>query len=258
LIYSQNKNAYKSYTKEFPGRHFMTRRDVLALLAALGVSGLTEQSEAATSGHNHASKGPSAGPLLNADLHFCGIHLAKTNPKFQITTQHYCSPLGQDMHQCLLYDSPEKNAKLLGVEYIVSDAVYQKLPQTEKRYWHPHTYEVLSGGLIAPEMSAQDEMAFMKALITTWGKTWHTWPDPKSPVPMGEPLLMWSATGDGQIEADLISKRDRDFKVSAEKIRATRTKELGLEVVQIQQPKSMDEAGRQWTNDGEDKPRRLN
>jgi hypothetical protein len=87
-------------------------------------------------------------------------------PKERITDM-----IGKGMHQCLLYDSIGKNARLLGVEYIVSDEIFQKLSDVEQRDWHPHTYEVPGGGLIAPSMKPDDEMAFMKGLLTTWGKT---------------------------------------------------------------------------------------
>ena len=150
-------------------------------------------------------------PAQALHLHFCGIHIAKSNPKFQLVAQHYCMSRSEEMHQCLLYDSTEKNAKLLGVEYIISDRMFRELPDAEKKYWHPHTYEVLAGGLIAPSMQPADELAFMKALLTTWGKTWHTWPDPSTPVPLGEPLLMWAVTGDDQIDPAVVSARDKQF-----------------------------------------------
>src|SRR5579863_7668961 len=75
-------------------------------------------------------------PVQALHAHFCGIHIAKNNPKFQIVTQHYCMSRSDEMHQCLLYDSNEKNAKLLGVEYIISDRMYRELPDGEKKYWH--------------------------------------------------------------------------------------------------------------------------
>ena len=159
-----------------------------------------------------------------------------------------------EMHQCLLYDSYEKNARLIGVEYIVSDRIYRELPDAEKKYWHPHTYEVLAGGLIAPSMKPEDEQGFMKALLTTWGKTWHTWPDPTTAVPMGEPLLMWAVTGDGQLADDLIATRDKQFRVSASGIREQRCQSIGYEVPKVSLPRSIDQVGRQWTDEGEDKP----
>lgn len=235
----------------------MTRREALALLAASGLGGLTSRDaygHKGPKGHSHPEAKGNMGPVESVHLHFCGIHLVKADPKLQFVTQHYCSPLGEEMHQCLLYDSAKAGAKLLGVEYIISDTMYRNLPEAEKRYWHPHTYEVLAGGLTAPEMTPEKELAFMKALLPTWGKTWHTWPDPATPVPMGEPSLMWSATGDGQIRSELLEARDKEWKVSGEKLRAARTKALGLEVPQIPQPASVDAVGRQWTKDGEDKP----
>jgi hypothetical protein len=208
--------------------------------------------KAADHGHPVAAK-PIEGPAGNLHLHFCGIHVAKNNRKFQLIAHHYCGARG-DVHQCLLFDSDAKDAKLLGIEYIVSDEQYQALPEEEKKYWHPHTYEVLAGGLTAPEMPWNDEMKFMKFILTTWGKTWHTWPDPSTPVPMGEPLLMWSLTGDGQIDEKVLAERDRMLEVDGDAIRKKRCEEIGYDVPQIPFPKSMNTLGRQWTASGEDKP----
>lgn len=146
----------------------------------------------------------------------------------------------------------EKGAKLLGVEYIVSGKLFQTLPAEEKKYWHPHTYEVLSGGLIAPAMGAEEEAKFMKGLLTTWGKSWHTWPDPTTPV--GEPLLMWALTGDGQEDKKMIVERDKQFGVSTAEIRKKRVEAVGYDVPAVPQPKDLDVIGRQWTAAGEDKP----
>jgi hypothetical protein len=203
------------------------------------------------------------GPLHGGHAHFCGIHLAKKDPKIQILTQHYCAAHstgenGDTMFQCVLFDTHARDAKLLGVEYVITDRAYRELPEEEKKYWHPHTYEVLGGGLIAPGMEPEDEKKFMKTIMTTWGKAWHTWPDPKSALPVGEPLLIWSLTGDGQVDARVAAQRDKEFNVSMAKIREQRCKELGLEPPQVSQPASMDTVGRQWTDRGEDRPKRRN
>src|SRR5262245_36148477 len=200
-----------------------------------------------------------AGPLGGPHAHFCGIHIAKNDPKFQLIVQHYCAAHsggghGPQMFQCLLFDSAEKDAKLLGVEYIIGDEQYRGLPDAEKKYWHPHTYEVLAGGLIAPAMDPADEMKFMKQILTTWGKTWHTWPDPRTPVPMGEPMLAWSLGGDGQIDEKVLAERDRQFGVSVAAIRERRCAEIGLEVPRVSLPRSLDQVGRQWTDEGDALP----
>jgi hypothetical protein len=173
--------------------------------------------------------------------------------------QHYCAAHSSDEHgdpmfQCVLFDTTDKNAKLLGVEYVITDKTYRQLPDEEKKYWHPHTYEVLGGGLIAPGMEAEEEKKLMKMLLTTWGKAWHTWPDHKSALPLGEPFLIWSLTGDGQADEGVVAERDKEFHVSTAKLRKRRGQELGLEVPHVSFPKSVDAVGRQWADDGHDKP----
>ena len=232
----------------------MDRREWLTALSGAGaLAGANAVS--ASDGHGAA---PAGGPMAGPHAHFCGIHMAKMDPKLQFVTQHYCVGHAEhghdDMFQCVLYDSTAKSAKLIGVEYLVSDAAYRKLPESEKKYWHAHTYEVLGGGLVAPGMAAADEANFMKMILTMWGKAWHTWPDPKTPVPMGEPLLIWSLMGDGQADEAVVAARDKEFGVSTKALAEARVKSFGISVPNVPAPTSMETIGRQWTATGEDKP----
>lgn len=233
----------------------MDRRELFGALTALGavpVCGAVGEVSA------KADHGKGGGPMSAPHFHFCGIHMAKTNPKLQFITQHYCAAhtggADGDVFQCTLFDGTGKNAKLIGVEYLISDAAYRKLPEAEKKYWHAHTYEVLGGGLIAPEMTAEEEKTFMKVVMTLWGKAWHTWPDPSTAVPTGEPLLIWSLMGDGQVNPELEAKRDKEFKVDTKKVSAARVKEFGMEPPNVAVPKDLNTIGRMWTNEGDDKP----
>lgn len=235
----------------------MDRREWLTLMGAAGAALVPADADAQDHGGGKAKDADS--PLSAAHAHFCGIHVAKMNPKLQFITQHYCTAHsgGHDddaIYQCLLYDSVKPTAKLLGVEYIISNDRYKKLPDAEKKFWHPHSYEVLGGGLIAPAMTPDEERAFMKGLLTTWGKTWHTWPDPTTDVPMGVPMLIWSLTGDGQVDPNLLATRDREFKVSTEDVGARRRKEIGYQLPHVSPPKSVDQIGRMWTDEGDDTP----
>lgn len=231
----------------------MDRRELFGALGALGAVPVC--AAAGTASHSgKAGDGPMAGP----HLHFCGIHMAKKNPKLQFVTQHYCAAhtggSEGDVFQCVLFDGTGKNAKLVGVEYLISDAAYRKLPEEEKKYWHAHTYEVLGGGLVGPGMGPKEEMDFMKVVMTTWGKAWHTWPDPNTAIPTGEPLLIWSLMGDGQVNEELLAKRDKEFNVDSAKLREVRGKEIGLDVPKVSLPKDSEAIGRQWTDSGDDKP----
>lgn len=228
------------------------RRKMMGAVGAMG-TGLISSTEAAD---GHGSKAGD-GPMSKAHFHFCGIHMAKKNPKIQFITQHYCTAhsggKAGDVFQCVLFDGTGTNAKLIGVEYLISDEAYRKLPDEEKKFWHAHTYEVLGGGLIAPSMTPKEEMDFMKVVLNLWGKAWHTWPDPSTAVPIGEPLLIWSLMGDGQVDEKLLATRDKDFKVDTAKIQAVRVKEFGLQPPNVSVPKDMDTIGRKWNDRGEDK-----
>jgi hypothetical protein len=193
-------------------------------------------------------------PIRQFHLYLCAFHIAKHDPAFHVEAHHYCSPVSDEVHQCIVYDSPGKNARILGVEYIISDRIYRSLPDEEKRYYHPHAYEILSGQLVAPDLSRKDEKELLKGLVRTWGKTWHTWPDPKSPLPTGRPLLMWSINKDGQLADGPLAERDRRLGVSTAERRKDRAS-FGLPVPQVDPPKSVDQVGRQWTQNGTDEPR---
>jgi hypothetical protein len=238
----------------------MDRRDALQALGSLGLGFVVHHGVVRAADNDlHSDLTHATSPMAGPHAHFCGIHVAKNNRNFQLIAQHYCTAHtghdhGQGLFQCLLFDSARSNAKLLGVEYIISDEQFRALSTDEQKYWHPHTYEVLAGGLIAPEMSAAEEMQFMRQILTTWGKTWHTWSDPQSSIPIGEPLLMWSLSSDGQVDERVVRERDRQFHVSIDEIRKRRIREIGYQVPNVDFPTSIGQVGRQWTSHGPDRP----
>ena len=66
-----------------------------------------------------------------------------------VPSVHYCScNAAGDHFQCLIYDSDEPNAKLIGVEYMIPESKFLELPAEEKKYWHSHVHEVMSGSLV--------------------------------------------------------------------------------------------------------------
>ncbi|MDN3512795.1 MAG: OBAP family protein [Candidatus Brocadia sp.] len=233
---------------------------VIAFLSLMFIPLEAAVAEKAEHGVENINKLKYADPVKDIHLYLCAFHIAKNNPKFEVEAHHYCSMRslnikGSDIHQCVIYDSKEAPAKLLGIEYIISNDTYQKLPAGEKKYWHPHAYEIVSGQLIVPDLADMGDNA-LEGFLTSWGKTFHTWPDPTTEIPMGEPLLMWSAGADGQISKEMIEKRDRQFGISSHELRERR-KMYGYHVPKVDAPKSIDEIGRQWTNKGSDKPKKL-
>ena len=102
-----------------------------------------------------------------------GFHFYNGDMKGQMEAHHYCSVLNEDVNQCVIFDGNGKNAKIMGVEYIVSKKLFDGLPDDEKKLWHSHVYEVKSGALVAPGVPQVAEHAFMEKMIGTNGKTWH-------------------------------------------------------------------------------------
>ena len=60
----------------------------------------------------------------------------------QVEAHHYCSHLNEEVRQCIIYDSANNNARLIGIEYIISRRLFESLPEEEKKLWHSHQYEV--------------------------------------------------------------------------------------------------------------------
>ena len=143
----------------------------------------------------------------------------------QMEVHHYCAPLNEDFIQCALFDGNGEGARLVGVEYVISEKLFKTLPGEEKKMWHSHVYEVMSGQLISPDLSESAEKDLMKNIVSTYGKTWHTWPTDHwaGALPLGIPALMMGFIAEGQADPALVEKRDRRFGISTESKRRART-----------------------------------
>ncbi len=164
-----------------------------------------------------------SGPVNSIHSYVCGFHFYSGEMDRQVIAHHYCSHLNEDVLQCVIYDSNCENARLIGIEYIISEELFHTLPDDEKPLWHSHRYEIKSGLLVAPGLPEAAEKQLMKKLVTTYGKTWHTWQIDRGDVlPFGVPQLMMGFTGDHQIDPRLVSERDRWIGVSTEQKRMDR------------------------------------
>ena len=167
-------------------------------------------------------------PPEDNKMHLCAFHLAKDDLSFIVETQHYCCPLRPDLFQCILYETTAEGVrpKLLGIEYVIPDSVYQTLDAKEKEFWHPHDFEVREGLLVTIGMSECCDQKTMKTLVNTWGKVWHTWPDPSTHLPLGYPRLMWSAIKEGEIPEELVKKRDARWGTDTAELKKKRAQYL--------------------------------
>ncbi|HEX6639409.1 MAG TPA: OBAP family protein [Steroidobacteraceae bacterium] len=162
-------------------------------------------------------------PLRTLDAYLDGFHFASGNMEAQMEAHHYCGHLNEEVIQCALFDGNGDDAKLIGIEYIVSGALFASLPKDEKRLWHSHLHEVQSGQLIAPGIPQVAEHELMEKIAGTYGKTWHTWhTDAGQNLPLGVPMLMMGFTRDGQLDAAKLQDRNQRFDVSSDRKREER------------------------------------
>ena len=112
-------------------------------------------------------------PVKQICAHLNAYHVYASDLTRCVEANHYCShitegeyndgcvqlPLEEtggllnlipDVRQCIIYDSPKPNARLIGVEYMITPRLFDTLPSEEKKLWHTHEYEVKSGMLVMP------------------------------------------------------------------------------------------------------------
>ncbi|MES2672927.1 MAG: OBAP family protein [Pseudomonadota bacterium] len=170
-------------------------------------------------------------PVDGFDIYLVGFHAMKDHPELQMDAHHYCHQVKEDFMQCILFDGNSGKANLHGVEYIISERLFEALAPEEKKLWHPHNGEILSGQLIAPGLPKVAEKALMKSKMNSYGKTWHLWNTGyinqfNDALPVGQPMLAWSLNRDGELLPGLMQERERKLNVD---LAATRKERAELQ-----------------------------
>jgi len=166
-------------------------------------------------------------PVDQIGLYLNGFHAAKDDPSRQMEAHHYCNQVNEDFAQCVLFDGNTDAARLMGVEYIISETLYNGLADEEKAYWHPHNYEILSGQLRLPGVPDVAEKAALEGKMNSYGKTWHTWmtgmhDGQNDTLPLGPSKLQWSLNRDGEAAPGLVEARDKRMGLDTAEARADR------------------------------------
>ena len=163
-------------------------------------------------------------PPDQLDIYLVGFHPMKDDPTHQMEAHHFCRQVNEDFAQCALFDGNTEAANLNGIEYIISETLFEQLPAAERRYWHPHNGEILSGQLAAPGLPPVAEKELMRSKMNSYGKTWHLWDSSGgAKLPMGEPMLAWSFNRDGEARPGLVEARDRSLGIDTADLRRNRT-----------------------------------
>ena len=170
----------------------------------------------------------SLAPVRALDHYLNGFHVMKDDPSLHMEAHHYCKNLNEEFTQCVIFDGNTGTSNLIGLEYIISERLFDALAADEKPSWHPHNYEILSGQLVLPGVPAVAEQAALEKKLNSYGKTWHVWdtghaghPAAHS-LPVGKPLLAWSYNRDGELPTALVAERDRRMNIDTGEKRAQR------------------------------------
>ncbi len=190
----------------------------------------TEKTEDIEAGAKVAQK---ATPPGEFDVYLVAFHPHASNPMHQMEAHHYCRQVNEDFAQCVLFDANTENANLNGIEYIISGKMFETLSAEEKRLWHPHNYEILSGQLRAPGLTPDAEDDLMRSKMNSYGKTYHLWNTggfgaTADTMPLGEPQLAWSFNADGEAQAGMIEARDRAMELDTAEARQRRQNMIPL------------------------------
>ena len=107
--------------------------------------------------------------------HVTAIRHVFDDPSLRV--HHYCKIDEKIFLVCQLYDSNDKNATLIGVEYIITGEQYTTLPDREKPNWHYHKIEFASNRADPKfsELSPEQAKAEMQKAMDTYGKIIITW-----------------------------------------------------------------------------------
>jgi hypothetical protein len=172
-------------------------------------------------------------PLRPMDVYLVGFHPMKDDPSHQMEAHHYCHQVNEDFAQCTLFDGNTAQARLNGIEYIISEKLFATLPEGERKYWHPHNGEILSGQLAAPGIPEVAEKALMKSKLNSYGKTWHVWDTGAlgktgDQLPLGPSMLAWSFNREGEAVPGLVEQRDSRMGLDSKAKRADRAELTGL------------------------------
>jgi hypothetical protein len=132
---------------------------------------------------------------LLCPLTFAGAHCRRERPGCPGVIHHDREPLNNAVSHYLLYDGPGPDACLIGVEYLVSDEVYRRMPAEEKLYWHAHKREDDAGLLSSPRSRRSDPKATRVEVGTLWCKVYRTWVSGED-YPRGPSRPFWSDTGE--------------------------------------------------------------
>jgi len=161
-------------------------------------------------------------PVNEFDTHLTAVLVDSRNPDKQVPVHLYVSHINEDFMQALIMDDETDDARLIGIEYIITPKIFDQLTPEEKKLWHSLNYLVRSGVLVAPRLPKVIEHRLMKDLAPAYAKAIYVWNKEESFLPVGVPQFLSAPTHDGVLKVSLIQRLYDKYGYDWEKIRNSR------------------------------------
>jgi hypothetical protein len=117
----------------------------------------------------------SSSPATGYDIHVQAPHMMPDGTPGGLY-HHYCKGISDQILQCLLFESTDPKAALVGIEYFVSKDLSRKLPPIQwHRYFHDHKVEIETGPVQVLDLPADQAKAVAEAASKTDGVIYHLW-----------------------------------------------------------------------------------
>ncbi|GAS61466.1 hypothetical protein NGUA38_00003 [Salmonella enterica] len=96
-----------------------------------------------------------------------GFHLYSCDKNGEMEAHHDGTGRNEDVMRAVIYNGNTENARLMGMEYIISGRLFKTPPAEGKRLWHSHQYAGKSGSLGAPGLLQGADKALMSQIGNT-------------------------------------------------------------------------------------------
>lgn len=119
--------------------------------------------------------GEPTSPAVGYDIHVQAPHMMADGTAGG-PFHHYCKGVSDKILQCLLFESTDPKAPLVGVEYFVAKDLTRKLPAIQwHRHFHDHKVEIATGRVQVLDMPPDQAAKIAEAAAGTDGVIYHLW-----------------------------------------------------------------------------------
>jgi hypothetical protein len=111
---------------------------------------------------------PVAGPLAEYSTYLVATHYLRGQT---YETHHYFKPLREGVLQGLVFRQAKAGTPLIEVEWAISQAVFDQLPDWQKEFWHPLAPAVDAGRIRLPGLAAAREQEVLRTVRGLYAQT---------------------------------------------------------------------------------------